>query len=60
MGVAMRAVGYIRVSRIGGRHGESFRSPDLQREEIARVATREGLEVVEWDLWWTDDRREGT
>ncbi len=43
----MRAVGYIRVSKVGGRGGDSFLSPELQREEIARVAAREGLEVVE-------------
>jgi hypothetical protein len=35
------------VSRVGGRGGYSFLSPDLQREEIARAATREGLEVAE-------------
>lgn len=37
----------MRVSRVGGRGGDSFLSPDLQREEIARVAAREGLDVVE-------------
>ena len=41
------AVGYVRVSRVGGRGGDSFLSPDLQREEIARAAAREGLEVAE-------------
>jgi DNA invertase Pin-like site-specific DNA recombinase len=43
----VKALGYVRVSRVGGRGGDSFLSPDLQREEIARVAAREGLEVVE-------------
>ena len=41
------AVGYVRVSRVGGRGGDSFLSPDLQRDEIARAAAREGLEVAE-------------
>ena len=41
------SVGYVRVSRVGGRGGDSFLSPDLQREEIARAAAREGLEVAE-------------
>ena len=43
---AKRVVGYVRVSRIGGREGDSFLSPTLQREQIAAVALREGLEVV--------------
>ncbi len=42
-----RAVGYVRVSRVGGRGGDRFLSPDLQREEIGRVAARKGLEIVE-------------
>ena len=58
-----KAVGYVRVSRIGGRGGDSFLSPDLQREEIARVAAREGLEVVEvieeLDASGGDSRRPG-
>ena len=41
------AVGYVRVSRVGGRGGDSFLSPQLQREEIARAAAREGLRVVD-------------
>ncbi len=46
-GAATAVVGYVRVSRVGARGGDSFLSPALQREEIARVAAREGLEVVE-------------
>ena len=46
-GGATAVVGYVRVSRVGARGGDSFLSPALQREEIARVAAREGLEVVE-------------
>jgi DNA invertase Pin-like site-specific DNA recombinase len=43
----MKAVGYIRVSKVGGREGDSFLSPSLQREQIETVAAREGLDVVE-------------
>jgi hypothetical protein len=42
-----KAVGYVRVSRVGSRGGDSFLSPDLQREQIAAAARREGLDVVE-------------
>ena len=35
------------MSKTGGRMGDSFLSPTLQREQIAAVARREGLEVVE-------------
>jgi site-specific DNA recombinase len=42
-----KAVGYVRVSRVGPREGDSFISPDLQREQIEAVARREGLDVVE-------------
>ncbi len=45
-----RAVGYVRVSRVAGREGDSFLSPELQRESIARVCQREGLELVEYLL----------
>lgn len=44
---ARKAVGYVRVSRVGGRGGDSFLSPDIQREQIEAVARREGLDVVE-------------
>jgi hypothetical protein len=46
-GGATAVVGYVRVSRVGPRGGESFLSPALHLEKIARVAAREGLEVVE-------------
>jgi site-specific DNA recombinase len=39
---------YIRVSRIGGREGDRFISPELQKESIERVCAREGLKVVQW------------
>ena len=40
--------GYIRVSRVGGREGESFISPDEQRERIAAWAASRGVEIAEW------------
>lgn len=40
-------VGYVRASRVAGRGGDSFLSPELQRQHIADVARREGLDVVE-------------
>jgi hypothetical protein len=33
--------------QVGGREGDSFLSPELQREQIFAVAVREGLEVAE-------------
>jgi DNA invertase Pin-like site-specific DNA recombinase len=46
--------GYIRVSRVGGREGESFISPDVQAESIHRWCTAHSLElgevVVELDV----------
>lgn len=44
----MRTIGYIRVSRVGGRSGDSFISPDEQRRAITLLAEREGLEIVDW------------
>jgi hypothetical protein len=42
-----KAIGYVRVSRVGGREGDSFLSPALQRQSIERVCQREGLELVD-------------
>jgi site-specific DNA recombinase len=36
---------YIRVSRVGDRAGEAYRSPVIQREEIERWADRESVEL---------------
>jgi site-specific DNA recombinase len=36
------------VSRVGGRAGDSFISPAVQREQVAALATARGHEVVEW------------
>src|SRR5207237_9392648 len=38
-----RAVGVVRVSRVGERDGESFVSPSEQRERIESACTRDGL-----------------
>jgi site-specific DNA recombinase len=40
--------GYIRVSRVAGREGDSFISPKLQREQIEAYATARGFEVDQW------------
>jgi site-specific DNA recombinase len=42
-----RAVGIVRVSVVGGREGESFRSPAEQRERIEAECERRGLRLVE-------------
>lgn len=42
-----RAVGVVRVSRVGDRDGESFVSPAEQRERIASACERDGLELTE-------------
>lgn len=43
-----RGVGYVRVSRVGGRGGESFISPELQRERITLAASGNDVEIVQW------------
>lgn len=44
----MRLDGYIRVSRVGGREGEGYISPDVQREAIERYAQEVGGTIVAW------------
>ena len=44
----MRLVGYIRVSRVAGREGESFISPDDQREQVKSYVHSRGHQVIEW------------
>jgi site-specific DNA recombinase len=39
--------GYIRVSRVGGREGDSFISPDVQRERIVAYATAHGHSIID-------------
>lgn len=41
-------LGYIRVSRIGGREGEGYISPDVQREAIGRYAGELDGTVIDW------------
>ena len=50
--------GYIRVSRIGGRSGEGYISPDEQKKQIERYADELGL-VVAPDAWADDQDRSG-
>lgn len=50
--------GYIRVSRIGGRSGEGFISPDVQREEIDKYAAHLKFEVPD-DAWFDDQDYSG-
>lgn len=41
------AYGYVRVSRVGAREGDSFLSPELQAEKVARLAAEHGYRIVE-------------
>jgi len=41
------AVGYVRVSRVQGREGDSFQSPTKQRDEIEMWAKLRGVRVVD-------------
>ncbi len=43
-----RMDGYIRVSRVGTRAGDSFISPQVQREQIEGWAKLKGVEVAAW------------
>ena len=40
--------GYIQVSRVAGREGESFISPEVQRTKIAGWAELHEVEIVQW------------
>jgi len=44
----MRLDGYIRVSRVAGRAGESFISPKVQRDTITAYAKARGFTIAEW------------
>ncbi|MFI4992921.1 MAG: recombinase family protein [Solirubrobacterales bacterium] len=44
----LRLDGYIRVSRVGGRIGESFISPEVQREQIEMWAKLMSAQIIEW------------
>lgn len=53
---ARTADGYIRVSRRGGREGESFISPAVQRQRIADWAALHEVEIV---AWWEEIDQSG-
>jgi DNA invertase Pin-like site-specific DNA recombinase len=42
-----RAIGIVRVSKVGGRESERFLSPAEQRERIEALCEREGLELID-------------
>lgn len=42
-----RAIGVVRVSRVGGRDGEQFVSPSEQAQRIAAACERDGMTLVE-------------
>src|SRR6476660_2172296 len=44
----MEMDGYIRVSRRGGREGESYISPKVQREQIKGYAKLYGFTIARW------------
>jgi len=46
--MALRLDGYVRVSRVGGREGEGYISPAVQREAIESYAKELGGEIVAW------------
>jgi len=46
--VPTSADGYIRVSRVAGREGESFISPEVQRTKIEAWAQLHEVEIVQW------------
>lgn len=50
--------GYIRVSRVLGREGPSYISPDVQRDAIQRWADYRGVTIVEWHV--DEDQSGGT
>jgi site-specific DNA recombinase len=54
-GSARRAIGVVRISRVGDRTGETFVSPDEQRERIRAYCEREGLELADADVLLEQD-----
>ena len=42
--------GYVRVSRVAGREGDSYISPSVQREAIQRWADYKGVQIGEWHV----------
>ncbi len=45
--IRRRAIGIVRVSRVSGREGESFASPDEQRQRIEAECERDGLDLLD-------------
>ncbi len=45
---SMELDGYLRVSRVAGRAGESFISPKVQRQQIEAYATARGFTIGRW------------
>src|SRR5439155_15952110 len=43
-----RLDGYVRVSRVAGREGDSFISPEVQREKIEACAKLHDAQIIEW------------
>lgn len=43
-----KGIGYIRVSRVAGRGGETFISPDVQRQRILETAKANDIEIIDW------------
>lgn len=52
----MKLAGYIRVSRVGGREGEGYISPDLQRQAVAAYAAEMDGTIARW---FTDEDYSG-
>src|SRR5436190_10912092 len=46
--MGLKLDGYVRVSRVGGRQGEGYISPSVQREAIGKYAAELGGEIVAW------------
>lgn len=44
----MRLVGYVRVSSVGGRAGDTFISPAVQRDRVEQLARAHGHTIVAW------------
>jgi site-specific DNA recombinase len=58
----MKLDGYVRVSKVNGRSGASFISPEVQRESIERWAEATGHEILKdgpVDGWWQELDRSG-
>jgi DNA invertase Pin-like site-specific DNA recombinase len=57
----VKVIGYVRVSKVGSRGGERFRSPKEQRDAISALAEKRGFEVFRWleelDASGGDDKR---